>query len=82
VNGYVPNLHVKDVWVEVMNICRGSFAMANILIPGTNPDVKAMEQQVIKDPGSILPAMTSALLHDAVLNTAIVWKHIWKEATN
>jgi hypothetical protein len=41
-----------------------------------------MEQQLIKDPNSILPEMTSALLHDAVLNTAIVWKHIWKEATN
>jgi hypothetical protein len=78
----VPNLRAKDVWVEVMNICRGSFAMANILIPGTNPDAKNMEQKIIKDPASILPEMTSALLHDAVLNTAIVWKYIWKEATN
>jgi hypothetical protein len=65
-----------------LDCCSGAYASGHILIPGTNPDAKNMEQKIIKDPASILPEMTSALLHDAVLNTAIVWKYIWKEATN
>jgi len=81
----VPKLKNKDVWYEVMSISRGSFALANIIAPikkygfssNKRPSLNAIYPDA--DNNEFLAEMDEIIIHDAVLNTAIVWKHIFDQ---
>jgi len=82
----VPNLVAGDVWLEVINICRGSFAVASIIAPPAKYPYAGKknapfatvftnaQSQKFKD-------MSKMVMHDAVLNNAIIWRHIWTKAS-
>lgn len=81
--GKVPGLVDKDIWKEMINICRGSFALAGILAPEKDYPYDSRSKAKVKfanfDPP--LKEITAVVLQDAVLNTAIVWKHVWEKAS-
>jgi hypothetical protein len=84
----VPDLQPKqDVWLELMNVCRASFAVASIVAPpaiykydNSGPD--ASFATLFDDAHTqLLEDVDRLVIHDAVLNTAIVWKHVWKKVS-
>lgn len=86
-SGTIPDLHDKhDVWLETMYLCRASFAIASIIAPYKEyqyeSDMRAPFETLF--PGNNNQALTevsSTILHDAVLNSAIIWKHIWNKVS-
>jgi len=73
----------RDVWLEVVDMCRASFALNAVIAPpekypyngkGKAPFAKVLE----KDP-DLLAAVDRVVLADAVVNTAMVWSHIWDQ---
>lgn len=88
-NTSVPDLRPgHDVWLEVVNLCRASFAVASIIAPPRqypydNPRARAPFKTVL-GPGQqkLLEDVNHIVMHDAVLNTTIVWKHIWKKVSD
>ena len=80
----VPALEDKDVWQDTVNVCRGSFTLASIMAPpGTYPyDGTATPTFAAVFGGMDVKQASdfhAAVLHDAVLNVATVWKHVWGE---
>lgn len=84
----VPDLQRgHDAWLEVVNLCRASFAIASIIAP---PQLYAYEDNQARAPfDTVLGDMKRQLredvnrivMYDAVLNTAILWKHIWNKVS-
>jgi hypothetical protein len=77
----------RDVWTEMVDVCRGSFALASIIVPRDEVDygsdtTKEFDEVFDRNtrPG-FLDKVTEVALHDAVLNTAMVWKDIWLDFT-
>lgn len=82
----IPNMVAGDVWLEIINVCRGSFAVASIIAPPKKYGYKSKklapfstvfgnaESQKFKD-------MSKMVMHDAVLNNAVIWRHIWRKAS-
>lgn len=82
----IPNMVAGDVWLEIINVCRGSFAVASIIAPPKKyayagkklAPFKTVfgnaESQKFKD-------MSKMVMHDAVLNNAIIWRRIWNKAS-
>ncbi|MHC4435454.1 MAG: hypothetical protein ACYTBS_26795 [Planctomycetota bacterium] len=82
----IPNLVAGDVWLEVINICRGSFAVASIIVsPKKYPYAGKKNAPFATVFGNAdsqkFKAMSKMVMHDAVLNNAIIWRHIWKKAS-
>jgi hypothetical protein len=77
----VPSLMKgNDVWLEMMKVCRASFAAANIIAPPGKYQKKAKFEDVFGNGGEeLLKDVDRTTMYDAVLNTAIVWKHIWNK---
>lgn len=83
----VPDLVSEDVWYELVNVCRGSFALACIIAPPNIYKYKPNDKKLApfetvfsgSDGEELLEWVDWVCLHDAVLNTAVVWKHIWKK---
>ncbi|MEW6410941.1 MAG: hypothetical protein AB1483_00550 [Candidatus Zixiibacteriota bacterium] len=80
----IPKLPVEDVWKDVVNVCRGSFAVANILAPvkdyPLDTDEKPSLDKIIKDYGEQHVAkIDKVAMHDAIVNIALTWKHIWQK---
>ncbi len=81
----IPKLMPKnDVWLEMLYVCRGSFAVSNILAhPNQYPFTsrkKAPYATLFAKDGprpDLLQELDEIVIHDSVLNIAIVWKHIW-----
>jgi hypothetical protein len=82
--GPLPDL-VKghDEWLEDMFVCRASFAMASIIAPykdypydNTGPKAK-YKSLLGNGQAALLQKVDQAVLHDAIWNTAIFWKHVW-----
>ena len=80
----VPSLRPKhDVWLETVFICRGAFALAQIIAPvRTWPfgsTKKAPFDMVFAGTQGkqLLDDVDRAVLHDAVLNIAVIWKSVW-----
>ena len=82
----IPKTNAKDIWEEVVLLCRASFAVASIIAPfsvykykpndqnlGTF-DILFTQDQQGKD---LLLELDKVVMHDAVLNVAMVWKDIW-----
>ncbi len=84
----VPDLHRgHDVWLEVINLCRASFAVASIIAPYgqyryDDPEARAPFKTVLgHSKRQLLEDVDRTVMYDAVLNTAIVWKHIWNKVS-
>jgi len=80
----VPAIRARDVWEEIVMVCRGAFAVSNIM---ANPEdyphngrKKASFERLFGDDNgkSLLEKIDKVVMHDAVLNIAIVWKHVWE----
>jgi hypothetical protein len=82
----VPALVEKtDIWKEIIMICRGSFALSCIVSPLTTPyDIyqvgkKFDELNSTKNGKDLIESIDTVVMHDAVLNIAMVWKYIWSK---
>lgn len=73
----------RDIWTEVIMLCRAAFAV-NVLVapfasyPPSSSRLPTFEQLF---PGGAederLAEISHAILHDAVLSVAMVWKDLW-----
>jgi hypothetical protein len=82
----VPDLHPDhDIWLEMVFLCRGSFAVASIVAPPRDypynrARARAPFERVLGGANTqLLADLNQTIMHDAVLNTAIIWKHIWNK---
>lgn len=80
----VPDLHEgHDTWLDTIYVCRASHALANIIVPYRDFPHNTDELPALLDlyPGNTgddrLKGFDRAILHDAILNIAMTWKHIW-----
>lgn len=82
----IPEMVSDDVWEEIVILCRASFAVASVMAPPTlyayKPKAQIMapfDLLFTRDPQGkeLLLELDRVLMHDAVLNVAIIWKHIW-----
>ncbi len=84
----VPDLQAKDPWLEIINICRASFAVASVLVPPDSISYKSKKktsfEKVFESSDSdpeLLTDLNRMVMHDAVLNIAILWKSLWSKFT-
>ena len=79
----IPLIKSDDVWDEMMYICRGSFVLSSIVanptdFPYTSKKAAPFATIFGGDVGQqTLKNIDRTLMQDAVLNIAIVWKHVW-----
>lgn len=82
----VPGILARDVWLEVINLCRASFAIASVIAdhrkyPYAGPEAKKARAPYARvfpdDQPHKSQEFDRVILHDAVLNVAMVWKHVW-----
>lgn len=80
----VPDIIADDTWLEMLSVCRASFAISSIVVPpniipygskkNTTFDAvfsgSGVDEQLLND-------LDKTVLHDAVLNIAMVWKEVW-----
>ncbi|MEJ1367213.1 MAG: hypothetical protein RPU34_02200 [Candidatus Sedimenticola sp. (ex Thyasira tokunagai)] len=81
----VPDLIARDTWLEMLSVCRSSFAISSILVPPSkiayNSTKHTTFNAVFKGPAvdsTLLGELDKVVLHDAVLNIAMVWREVWK----
>ena len=75
-----------DVWLEFIYYCRASFAVACVIAPpATYPfkdsNIRAPFDEVFGTNAQLLEDVDKSAMYDAVLNTAIVWKHVWNKVS-
>ncbi|MCI5222351.1 MAG: hypothetical protein D3924_06695 [Candidatus Electrothrix sp. AR4] len=82
----IPELQARDPWLEIVNICRASFAVASMLVPpeciSYESKKKTSFEKVFKSTDSdpeLLHDLNRMVMHDAVLNIAVLWKSLWSE---
>lgn len=83
----IPDLKEKvDAWLEIVQVCRASFAVSSILVPPSVIPYKSKKHTTYDDVfvvNNAAPALQSdfdeMVMHDAVLTIAIIWKSIWKK---
>lgn len=71
-----------DEWLESMYLCRASLGIANIVAPFKDypygeSQKKSSYEALLGENDALRKKVDSAIMHDAVLNTAIIWKNIW-----
>lgn len=71
-----------DEWLESMYLCRASLGVANIVAPFKDfpygdAQKKASYKALLRDNEPLRKKVDAAIMHDAVLNTTIIWKNIW-----
>ena len=85
-NKPVPVIKDGDVWKETVAMCRASYAVNNILaapadFPPGSRKTFSTKDLLASPKGTLFKTATSAALHDAVMNTATIWKHVWRRFT-
>ena len=87
-NNSIPDL-IKghDVWLEMIFQCRASFALNSIIAPPKvypygSGKLAPFKKVLGKSKPKLLKEVDRIVMHDAVLNTAIVWKHVWKKVSS
>ena len=74
----------RDVWLEIIDACRASFAMSSIIAP---PSEYRFDDESARAPFAevlgggrqpVLEAVDRVALTDAVVNTAAIWSHVWR----
>jgi hypothetical protein len=80
----VPKIVARDTWLEVVTLCRASFAVACILAPPQSfpydsNKLTSFDDVFLSDNADpeLLPDLNQAVAHDAVLNIAMIWKEVW-----
>jgi hypothetical protein len=73
-NARIPKLVNADVWKEMVQVARGSFSVDCIVAP---PGAKVRKFTQVRDTSKVIERASQVVLRDAVLNVAMVWKHIW-----
>lgn len=85
--GHVPEMKSDDVWEEIVMLCRASFALASVIAPPEKWPYKPAPQKMApfetlfkqdQEGRDLLAEINRVIMHDAVLNVAIIWKHIWE----
>lgn len=81
----IPKIINYDIWEEIVIICRASFAIACILVPPSKYPFGTRKMTSFKKifesdryGKNLLKKIDRIILHDAILNIAIIWLHIWK----
>jgi hypothetical protein len=75
----------QDIWSESMMVCRASFAIASIIAPHGQFDYASKATKLatfdalLKAKPDLLTELDRTVLHDAILNVAIGWKHTWND---
>lgn len=79
----IPDLDKDhDVWNEMMTIARGSFALSSVIVPPKkipydSTALISLEEVFAADKAPVSgEEFDRAVLHDAVLNIAMIWKHV------
>lgn len=84
----VLDLKSNDVWWEIVVLCRGSFAVASIIAPPEkypykpDPQIMAPFETLFEQDQQgkqLLEGVDKVVIHDAVLNVALIWKYIWSK---
>lgn len=81
----IPKLLSPDVWEEMVMVCRASFAIDCILAPESSypfDQATLAPYEVVFDGAAgqaRLAELDRVILHDAVLNIAVVWKTVWEK---
>ncbi len=76
-----------DAWNESMFLCVASFAVASIIAPPQDYPYDNSKESVEFDDllgggrEAILTTLDGFVMHDAVLDTAILWKHVWNKVS-
>jgi hypothetical protein len=80
----IPDIIAKDTWLEILSVCRASFAISSILVPPAVIPYGSRKHttfdEVFNGAGvdvHLLEELDQTVLHDAVLNIAIMWKEVW-----
>ena len=80
----VPKIQARDTWLEVLTLCRASFAVASILAPPQSfpydsTRLTSFNEVFFSDDSdpALLSDLNQAIAHDAVLNIAMIWKEVW-----
>jgi hypothetical protein len=80
----IPPL-ATDVWLDMIYICRASFGLACIIAPPEtykyDEKTVARYEEVLEKRPRLLEEIDKAVLHDAVLNVARVWRNVWMRAS-
>jgi len=86
-NNPIPDL-IKghDIWLEGIFLCRASFALSSIMAPYKQYPYddsikKAPFKTLFINDLDLLEKIDEIVMHDAVLNTAIFWKHLWNKVS-
>ena len=81
----VPNIMARDTWHEVVYLCRASFAVASILAPPQtfpydSTRLTSFDEVFHSDDSDpeLLADIDQMIMHDAVLNIAMIWKEVWR----
>jgi len=86
-NEPLPDINKKhDIWLEAVYLCRATFAMASIIAPCSKYPYGGNQRAPFStlfadDNKQLLDEMSSTVMHDAVLSTAIIWKHLWNKVS-
>lgn len=76
-----------DPWLEAIYLCLASFAVASIIAPYQDYPYDNSSERAEFDEllgggrEAILTTCDQFVLHDAVLDTAILWKHVWNKVS-
>lgn len=82
----VPDLRPDhDIWLETVYLCRASFSLCSII---AHPDTYPYKSKKLPRYSTVLGSgnpdlgrtVDQVCLHDAVVNTAVAWKHVWSKA--
>jgi hypothetical protein len=86
----VPAPVDADLWNEFMSVCRASFTVSAAMVPEQqHPFTEkkprkgklARFHELFPAGSPLIRRVDQVVLHDAVLNTALVWKHTWAKAS-
>lgn len=82
--GPVPKVKAgRDAWLEMVDVCRGSFALASVIASpnkigyDSTEEFKYDQAFAGAEGQALLKRVDEITMHDAVLNVATVWKDIW-----
>lgn len=82
----IPGIQTDDIWEEIVLLCRASFGIASVIAPPEIYPYKPKDQVYAKFSDlfakdakgeELLKEVDKTVMHDAVLNVALVWKDIW-----
>jgi hypothetical protein len=81
----IPRVAARDLWDETVNICWGSFVVNGIVVPPSkipyDSRLTTTRRKALSGRAGVGQDLDRAVLHDAVLNVAIAWKNLWRQAS-